>query len=1327
MPSPEPSAKVGLFAGAGFNNYASLLDDSAEGHASGGADLAWFGNSNDFLTSRTSHLLNLHGPSVNVQTACSTSLVAVHLACQSLLMHDSDVCLAGGVRVSLLQPGGYLFRTGGIRSPNGNCRPFDAMANGTVGGDGAGIVVLKRLQDALADNDRIYAVIKGSAVNNDGEDKIGFFAPSVSGQMRAVQSALEAAEVSAESIGLVETHGTATALGDPIEFGALTQAFRSETAARGFCALGVAKANVGHLDAAAGITGLIKAVLAIQHGVLPPHPSFARPNAEIELDTSPFFIPTAPVAWHAGARPRRAGVSSFGLGGTNAHVIVEQAPARNKSLSTARTTHLLLLSAKSRETLTAAGAELELLAKRTAAQAGNDAWPEDLAYSLAMGGAPFDCREAVLWTPGNQASRSDGGIEGTWQLIDKPPPLNSRHAQVAFLFPGQGSQFCGMALRLCKAEPAFKRELDLVCSLVNRLCGIDIAAQLLKRDSQSLSDSPKHAHLALFAFEHALSCLLSKLGVCPAILLGHSLGEYAAACQSGVFDLESCIRIVARRGELVASLPAGAMTSAILSPAEASELIQDLPLDLAVVNGPASVVLSGPPSYMSTLEQRLGVRGVKHQRLNVSRAYHSRMLDPVLDTFGEELSRHALGKPQIPFISNLSGTVATEKEARDPRYWVRHLRDCVQFSRGLDTLSKIGERVVMEIGAGTTLLNLYRANQLNSAGSVELQTVSAEAGDGPDDNFHRSVAALWCAGMPVNWGELFGPQNRNKVRLPEYPLRRERFWPASGTSGAPKNNAKSQSRHVEATRAGTEADDVAKGAQVADALLNIVGEALGITHISLDDNFFALGGHSIIGLSIISTIESRMDVTLQHADFYRCKNFRELAIIMAQKAHAGSLANSSDQRPQSAGIAPASFAHEWMLTWQEQAANIPIFNVPLGLRIYGDLNKPALSTALSRLALRNQSLHAGFSKGEDEYALHLRPEMVPAISELDLSTLPETAAEERLREAVRECVEGTFDLSSPPLWRVVLFDLPGREHLLLIVFHHIVIDGWSFGLTLDQLKSEYESACGGNQVENPSSRADLAEYTTRQRVELKSGRFDASMQYWSQELQDLACPEIGDLPRPATFSFRGDEVTFDLGPELSARVVAFCQEQRVTVYMLLLSAFLKQIAVTSSHDDVFVRTPFANRSSGTESLIGFLLHTIVIRVNLIGDLTDLALLGVVRDKVVNGMANGSAPPLAVLDARGKAAMPGRLTLFPYDFNHIEYAKRASTNWHNAQVTREPVQTPPLTKSDLSLTTFFTGDRIAGSLSYYADAISREQAIEFMAGMKSWISRIVLPQ
>lgn len=784
---------IGVYAGASLSQY--YLDHVYPMYArrSGTVDsfIGGVANASSALVTRVSYLLNLTGPSIAVQTACSTSLVAVHTACQDLLDYRCDIALAGGASVNPSAGLGYQHVPGGPFSPDGRCRPYSSEGAGMSPGDGVGVVLLKRLEDALADGDAIRAVIKGSAVNNDGSRKVGFTAPSVKGQRDVIVAAHAMAGVTADAIGYVEGHGTATPVGDPIEVSALTKAFAASTDKKGYCVLGSVKSNLGHLDAAAGIAGLIKTVLALENEAIPPTVHFDRPNDLIDFAGSPFVVSGELRPWERTSVPRLAGVSSFGVGGTNAHVVLAEAPPRPAGEHDGRP-EAVLLSAAGPKALSDMGKRLGEHVSRTAR-------PDvgDIAHTLQTGRRPMHHRRAVVVDSPEElaeALRGGDGVQGD---------TGGRPRDAVFMYPGGGSQYQRMGQQLYENYPVFRREMDRCARIVDAACGVDLLAALYPPGdalpSRENIDVPVGRLPAIAATEWSVTALLASWGVRPTAVVGHSLGEYTAACVAGVMDLEDMLPLVAERERLIEK--AGGMTLSVLLDGDdvGPHLIPDT--SLAAVNAPGMCTVSGTTEAITELEKRLTERGVDQHRLRVPGAVHSVALDPVLDELRDALKGVTLRAPSLPMVTNLTGDWLTADMACDPEHWVRHTRGTVRFRDCLRTLAADHPPALLEAGPSGGLVKLAEYTLGDSTPAVA--AIRHAYGEQSDARvLLNAVARLWTTGVDVDWTATREGRTGRTVPLPGYPFQRKRFWvdraavsedPAPGRSAGPVLTARAWS------------------------------------------------------------------------------------------------------------------------------------------------------------------------------------------------------------------------------------------------------------------------------------------------------------------------------------------------------------------------------------------------------------------------------------------------------------------------------------------------------------------------------------------------------
>jgi acyl transferase domain-containing protein/thioesterase domain-containing protein len=946
--------RIGLFAGSGATQYLSQLLSIPGIHKLADLFSLVTYNEKDFLATRVGYKLNLRGPCITLQTACSTSLVSIVMACQSLLSFQCDIAMGGGVTL-ITQERGYLYQEGGIHSPDGHCRAFDAEARGIVGGAGAGIVVLKRLEDALAERDTIRAVIVGTGLNNDGSARVGYSAPGVNGQVAVSSDAIAMAGVNPETIEYVECHGTATPMGDPIEIAALTRSFRAYTEKKNFCAVGSVKTNIGHTDAAAGVAGFTKAVLSLQNALIPPSLHFQKPNPDIDFANSPFYVNAKLKEWKRNGSPRRAGVSSFGLGGTNAHIVLEEAPEQEPSSAT-RPWNLLVWSAKTESAADKMNANLiEHLEKHPGDSFG------DVAYTLQTGRKLFPQRRALVCRDPQDAI-SALATASTDRLLagyreQEPGP-------VAFLFPGQGPQYINMGQQLYENERIFREQIDECAEIL--LSHLDVGLRDIlypvpgKTDQAAvLLDQIKYTTPILFSVEYAVAKLWLEWGLQPAGMIGHSTGEYAAACIAGVFSLEDALRLVAARGRLMQQAPEGCMTTVLLPEEELTPLLTEVGrISVAAINSPSACVVSGCEPAMIELERRLAEKGVLHRRLHISCAAHSEMMDPILDDFRKELEKTRFNPPSIRYISCVSGDWIKPEEATDPDYWVRHIRQTVRFSEGAGHLLKEPGSILLEVGPGRMLTSLIAKHPQRTAEHVPLSSLPHPKEDQQSGlEFLLSTAGrLWLEGVAIRWEALHDGENPRRVPLPTYPFERQHYQLTSGR-GSRKPVQDTSSIHVvpsnhEPARADAAPPSpllaarharpklptpyVAPRNDVERAIEGIWQDSLGIQSPGVTDSFVSLGGHSLLAIQIAARIRDLFEIEFSVAKLYQTPTIAGLAAVVA---------NEMKKRKTNALTPPADVAERKsspLVPIREEGKHPPLFLIhPVGGGViaYHDLAK----------------------------------------------------------------------------------------------------------------------------------------------------------------------------------------------------------------------------------------------------------------------------------------------------------------------------------------------------------------------------------------------------
>ncbi|MCK4258362.1 MAG: amino acid adenylation domain-containing protein [Halanaerobiales bacterium] len=1141
-------------------------------------------NGRDFLSTRISYKLNLQGPAFTVQAACSTSLVAIDLACQNLLSGKCDMALTGGVSLSLPKKSGYIYQEGMIKSPDGHCRAFDAEAKGTIFGDGVGIAVLKRLDDAIKDGDYIHAVIKGSAINNDGVRKVGFTAPSVEGQAEVIKAAQHMAEVDSASISYIETHGTATTLGDPIEVEALKLAFDSEK--RNYCGIGSVKTNVGHLNIAAGIAGFIKTVLALEYKFIPPSLHFKSPNPKIDFDNSPFYVNTELKEWKNGKYPLRAGVSSFGIGGTNAHIILEEAPEMKDSLET-RPYKLIMLSAKSASSLERTTDNLiDYLKKNPESNLA------DVAYTLQVGRKPFKNRRMMI------VRDVDELIDGLSSLDSKKvftSSVGKNHRPVFFMFSGQGSQYMNMGLELYQNELAFREVVDECLGILQPLIDEDLKEILYpenvnSKNVEELKNKINQTYLTqplIFTFEYALAKLLLRWGIKPDAMIGHSIGEYVAACLSGVFSLEDALTLVTLRGRLMNKMPHGSMLSVPVSHEELEQILTE-EISIAAVNTPASTVLSGTDEAIDQFARVLEEKGYQSRRLHTSHAFHSMMMDPILERFRDKMEEIALNKPEIPYISNVSGNWITVEEAMDPDYWVKHLRGTVRFADGMREMFKVGNGVFVEAGPGQTLSTLARQHPDKTRQHLVLNLVRHPKENESDLSFLLNrLGRLWLNGIDINWSEFYANEERHRIPLPTYPFERLYFdIDITGQSliATKKSGEEAKSSYPETilySRGELPDDYVAPRNEVEEKIIEVFGGVLGINQISIHENFFELGGDSLKSVSVAAKIHQELNVEIPLSELFKRPTAAELAEFIND---AGENLYTSIEPTSKKEYYRLSSAQKRLYLTQQMNKDTLSYNMPFINILTGKLDQEKLAETFKHLIKRHESFRTSFIVVDGEPVQKIIEKVEFAIEYFN-------ANEEEAKEIINSFIR-PFNLEKAPLLRVGLIRISKDRHILMLDMHHIISDGTSQGILLKEFMCLY------GEDELAELKLQYKDYSEWQNMQLENDAMKKQEEYWLNEFAgDI--PKLNlltDYPRPTVQSFRGNSISFELGREDTERLKELIIEEKTTLFMLLLTIYNVFLAKLSGDEEIVIGTVTDGRQHyDLKPIIGMFVNTLAMK------------------------------------------------------------------------------------------------------------------------------------
>jgi tyrocidine synthetase-3 len=1236
---PEKYAgEIGLFGGCSSNRYwIKNLSQHHEVLNTLGELQTIINNDKDFLTTRVSYKLNLKGPSVNVQTACSTSLVAIHFACQSLVTHQCDMALSGGVHIKSPRREGYIFEVGSIDSATGHCRPFDKDADGTIFGEGVGVVILKRLEDAIHDRDSIIAVIKATSINNDGSLKVGYMAPGVTGQAKVISKAFDLAAIEPETVTYIETHGTGTKMGDPIEVEALRRVFPSSPKKKNYCALGSVKANIGHLDAAAGVTGLIKAALVLKNRKLPPLTNYTAPNPELDLENSPFYITRELKDWDTGDLPRRAAVSSFGIGGTNGHAILEEWIA-DTSVPSSKRFHLLPLSAKTDSALQRMYENLTAHLEQT-----NDNIA-DIAFTMQNGRKEFRNRGILVWdnSDSNDPVFSEFPyFKGTQKLSDP---------RTIFMFTGQGSQYINMARGLYEQFDSVKTIIDYADALLKANHNFDLLETIFRNDDENKEkiNETSVAQPALFVVQYAVAHLLMEFGVKPYALTGHSIGELTSACLSGVFSFEDALNLVAWRGKLMQAQKPGSMLSVNLSKDQVVPLLNN-DIELALVNAPNFCVISGSFEDIDLFEKKLSAAYPECRaiRLKTSHAFHSQYMEPAIEPFLKVLNSVEFGSVNIPFISNVTGTWITNEEAVNPEYWATHIRSTVNFSDGISELMKDENSIFIEVGPGNSLSMLLSQFQTKT----QLTTISTLRHPKQASNdigfFFKSLSGFWTEGGRINWEIIYADEERYRVPLPSYPFERRKHWidpkipynyrlPSESariqinqdlTYGPKSIEISDKSTDFYHNRPSLDNEFIAAESKIEKRIALIWEELLGIKGIGVTDNFFFLGGHSLLASQIINRIneEFRSEITIEK--FFNFPTIRRLIEKCAFTEAVREEKSISSKLDYSSAL-PLSPSQERLWIINQIENNNPAYNISFSYTLKGPLNKGIFKKSLEILFDRHRVLRSFIRAEGGNPTVYINEKDEIHIGEIDFSHFTHEESDYKIQELLEKKSRESFDIENGPLYRIFLINLGVENTLFHFTVHHLIFDGWSWGIFTQELRIIYNDLLSDKKVSLGKLDLDYFEYSDQIKKEDFDIKHKTSKEYWGRKLEGISglLNFPLDYERKEITSGEGGRVEFKLGRKRSEIVRKYSEQENVTIYMFLLSAFGLLISRYSGDQDICIGSPTANRPGAKlEKLIGLFINSIVLRLDINEELSFFDLLKKVKSLSIEALTYQELP------------------------------------------------------------------------------------------------------
>jgi amino acid adenylation domain-containing protein/thioester reductase-like protein len=1355
LPQSLGGTRTGVFVGISSYDYSHLLDNPEMFDAYAGT-----GNAHSIAANRLSYVFDLRGPSMALDTACSSSLVSVHLACQSLRNGESDVALAGGVNLILTPELTITFSQARMLSPDGRCKTFDVNADGYVRGEGCGVVVLKRYSDALRDGDNILALIRGSAVNQDGRSN-GLTAPNGFAQQDVIRQALAEAQVAPNQIGYVEAHGTGTPLGDPIEIASLRAVLDADSST-GKVLVGSVKTNIGHLESASGIAGLIKAVLALQNEAIPPHLHLKEINPYLLLEDSRIEIGTYLRPWKRREGPRFAGVSSFGFGGTNAHVVISDAPqvaSTTSSENIERPRHILALSAKSESSLR------ELAYQFSEALSINKQSLADIAFTVNTSRSHFEHRLTIHASSSEELknaleefiSTSESPLVGTG--FSKP----GVEPKIAFLFTGQGAQYPGMGKGLYETQSIFRDALDQCAAILDPLLDRPLLNVLFASANDSTIHQTTYTQPAIFSFEYALAQTLLSWGIQPYALTGHSIGEYVAACIAGVFTLQDGLRYIAARSKLMGALPQSGSMAAVF--ADAAQVVDALkPFEdqvaIAATNSPDNIVISGEQKAVIEVLNELSKRGIASKALTVSHAFHSPLMDPILDSFESIAHEVTFQAPRIPLISNLTGRLMEADQVPDAAYWRDHLRREVKFSAGMQSLADLGIDVFIEVGPAPVLLSMGKRCLPDSKA---LWLPSLRYGQEDWKMLLDSLGKLYVAGADIDWAGFDQGYTRRKVSLPNYPFDRQRYWlessgektvqhepqehfrivdakptpppntrsngkshlpaekkivDASGHSNHKKTQIKQQSQGDELNREKLLATDPAQRQNILEGFLQRqVARVLGMdaARLRLDQPLDTLGLDSLMAIEFKNALESSLGIHLPVSSLLQGPTISGLVSQLLDRLDEPAVTIAPIPVQATEGFHPLTHNQQAMWLLDQLMPEGISFNVSGAVRLLGALDHQAVRRALVALMERHAVLRTTFKVVHGEPVQQIHAQLPVPLGEEDAAVWTEHA----LQECLEEYAFRSFDLEKEPAFRVVLFERSKDETVLLLAVHHIITDFWSMTLFASELMTLYTIETKGTPLTLPKLSHSYIDFAYWRNDMLKGAEGERHWEYWKKQFSgELPVMDLpADRPRKPVQIYRGDTQHLQIDPVLTQKLKELASMNNVTLYMTLLAAFQTLLHRYSGQSDILVGSAMAGRTHpDLAGLMGYFINPVGMRADFSDSPSFVSLLKQVRKTVLDALDHQDFPPALLADRlhiihRDASRPPLFETTFIFEKAHVESVRDLNsmalgipgTRIHmdgliveSMSLLRQPSQ------FDLTLMMAETGDSISAAFIYNPD-------------------------
>jgi amino acid adenylation domain-containing protein len=1309
--------EIGVFAGVNLNAY---LYDNILRNRQIYEDYMHFGDSetfqtyvnNDaaFIATRTAYIFDLRGPAINVQSACSTSLMAVCQACNSLILGDTDMVVAGASSVQTPQKIGYLYQPDGMRSSDGHCRPFDSKASGTVFSNAIGAVVLKRLEDAERDNDDIYGVIRGWALNNDGYDKIGFAAVSVNGQVELYRKSLAKANVNPEDICYIEAHGTATILGDPIEATALSQAFREKTAKKQFCAIGSIKGNIGHTDEAAGIMGFIKVALAAKYRKIPLTINYSTPNPNIDFNDSPFYVATSNIDW-VSDKPLIMCVNAFGVGGTNAQVIIEDYKKQPKPVSISEDGKSGILTASAKSALSLENNINNLVEFYNTREKGITS--SDICYTAQLRRAHWQNKAFAVVSKDKKLEASDF-IQASH---------NNKTKKIVFLYPGQGAQFVNMGLALYNEEPLFRKQLDKGFEIFKRETGKDLK-EIIFSDNESnalMLNQTQYTQPALFIISYAVVKLYEHYGILPDESIGHSIGEYVSACVSEVFDFETALKIVIKRGQLMQTVAPGSMMAVRAESEKLFKICGDA-FEVAAINAPQSCTITFRTEMFETVEQILKDNSIEHVFLKTSHAFHSSQFDVILKEFENYVNKFTLKAPKHLFISCLTGEYINSINVISGKYWANQLRNTVQFNKGIETILGNSDCVFIEAGPNNHLSGLTRQNKTALKKTRIIPSIGRPDNGNTYEAFLESIGNIWTAGLSPDFKKFYEGKNPSLVKIPTYAFDKKRYWididREKLKEAYESGNFIDQNFEVKAISSdATVVADAISNLNLSEtekSILEIWIQSLGSADIEITDNFFDLGGHSLLAVQILNNIKEKFNTTVSLQKFLSDPTIESLSrMIGSSESKNVTVSKEPYIHLTDHSHLPLSDAQKRLWTISNLNKTSPAYNISSPFRIVGDINFPAFQETLETLFSRHHVIHSVFRMFDNQPYCQISDNREVKIENIDISGLPDELKEKKVNEIIGKDVHTPFDLEKGPLYRLTLIKTGPKEYYFHFNVHHLVFDGLSWTIFVNDFNHIYKSISDGSDIKLNPIRYQQYDYAFWQQN--NPSVFD------TPELIDFWANTLNGVPQRTNFPYdkNRDEIPKGIGAkekievssEIVEKLIRIYKKENSTAFLTVLSAFSILIKNYSDEEDLCLGTVVSNRpDKSLENIFGMFVNTLPLRFNF-NDIKDFkGLLKYTKDTVLGAIAHQDLPFEKIVDI----VKPERSLFYNPIFQiAIAWQDNLGLPLKTGTFTGERIFIKDgVNPFDITVYMWENGDVIEGEIVYDLDILKRETIIRF---------------